>query len=77
MVIALHQKGFATSEIYELIEELYGHHYSKQTISTITESTQELDERSNQRILKNRYSILYIDATVTKILRSTVSSEAI
>lgn len=77
MVIALYQKGSTTSEICELIEKLYGHHYSKQTVSHITEATQELVERFNQRALKKRYSILYIDATFTKIRRSTVSSEAV
>lgn len=77
MVIALYQKGSTTSEICELIEKLYGHHYSKQTVSNITEATQELVDRFNQRTLKTRYSILYIDATFTKIRRSTVSSEAV
>ena len=77
MVIALYQKGSTTSEISELIEKLYGHHYSKQTVSHITEATQGLVERFNQRALKPRYSILYIDATFTKIRRSTVSSEAV
>lgn len=77
MVIALYQKGNTTSEICELIEKLYGHHYSKQTVSNITEATQELVERFNQRPLKKRYSILYIDATFTKIRRSTVASEAV
>lgn len=77
MVIALYQKGNTTSEICELIEKLYGHHYSKQTVSNITEASQALVERFNQRPLKKRYSILYIDATFTKIRRTTVESEAV
>ena len=77
MVIALYQKGSTTSEICELIEKLCGHHYSKQTVSYVTEATQEWVEHFNQRALKPRYSILYIDATFTKIRRSTVSSEAV
>jgi len=77
MVIALYQKGNTTSEICELIEKLYGHHDSKQTVSNITVATQVLVERFNQRPLKKRYSILYIDATFTKIRRTTVESEAV
>ena len=46
MVIALYQKGSTTSEICELIEKLYSHHYSKQTVSNITEATQELVDAS-------------------------------
>lgn len=39
MVISLYQKGSTPFEFCELIEKLYSHHYSKQTVSQITEVT--------------------------------------
>jgi transposase-like protein len=77
MIIELYQKGSTTSEIAEIIEKLYGHYYSKETISNITEATQVLVEQFKSRPLKKRYSILYIDATFTKIRRRNVASEAV
>jgi transposase-like protein len=77
MIIELYQKGSTTSEIAEIIEKLYGHYYSKETISNITEATQVLVDQFKSRPLKKRYSILYIDATFTKIRRRNVASEAV
>lgn len=77
MIIELYQKGSTTSEIAEIIEKLYGHYYSKETISNITEATQILVDQFKMRPLKKRYSILYIDATFTKIRRRNVASEAV
>jgi len=77
MIIELYQKGSTTSEIAEIIEKLYGHYYSKETISNITEATQVLVDQFKTRPLKKRYSILYIDATFAKIRRRNVASEAV
>ncbi|QBK27230.1 hypothetical protein DKZ56_14375 [Ureibacillus thermophilus] len=32
----LYEKGITTNEIAHLIERMYGHHYSKQTVSNLT-----------------------------------------
>ncbi len=36
-IIQLFQKGITMAEISELIEKMYGHHYTPQTISNIDE----------------------------------------
>ena len=77
MIIELYQRGSTTGEIADIIEKMYGHHYSKETVSNITEATQVLVDQFKKRPLKKRYSILYIDATFTKIRRRSVASEAV
>ena len=39
MVVLMYSKGVTTREIAELIEKMYGHYYSRQTISNITIKT--------------------------------------
>ena len=39
MVILMYSKGVTTREIAEIIEKMYGHYYSRQTISNITIKT--------------------------------------
>ena len=41
MVIKLYQTGVTTREISDIIERIYGHHYSPTTISNISKATQE------------------------------------
>ncbi|PKH10908.1 transposase, partial [Planomicrobium sp. MB-3u-38] len=40
-VIHMFQKGVTMSEISELIEKMYGHHYTPQTISNMTKAMSE------------------------------------
>ena len=37
----MYSKGVTTREIAELREKMYGHYYSRQTISNITQTVQE------------------------------------
>ena len=39
MVIKLYQTGVTTREISDIIERMYGHHYSPATISNISKAT--------------------------------------
>ncbi|MTT33361.1 IS256 family transposase, partial [Terrilactibacillus sp. BCM23-1] len=72
-VIHLFQKGITMSEIANLIEKMYGHHYTPQTISNMTKAVSETVEAFNNRQLHNRYVCVYLDATYIAIRRDTVS----
>ena len=42
MAIKLYQTGVTTREISDIIERMYGHHFSPATISSISKATQEV-----------------------------------
>lgn len=76
-VIHLFRKGITMSEISNLIEKMYGHHYTPQTISNMTKSVSETVEAFNNRRLNKRYVCVYLDATYIAVRRETVSKEAV
>ncbi|PEB54350.1 IS256 family transposase [Bacillus pseudomycoides] len=76
-VIHLFQKGITITEIAHLIEKMYGHHYTPQTISNMTKAVSEQVEAFNQRPLHTRYVCVYLDATYIAVRRETVSKEAV
>jgi len=76
-VIHLFQKGITMSEIAGLIEKMYGHHYTPQTISNITKVVTEQVEAFHKRLLNARYVCVYLDATYIPVRRETVSKEAV
>ncbi|MFD2618758.1 IS256 family transposase [Terrilactibacillus laevilacticus] len=76
-VIHLFQKGITMAEIANLIEKMYGHHYTPQTISNMTKAVSETVEAFNHRQLHHRYVCVYLDATYIAIRRDTVSKEAV
>lgn len=76
-VIHLFQKGITMSEIASLIEKMYGHHYTPQTISNMTKVVTEQVEAFNKRPLNARYVCVYLDATYIPVRRETVSKEAV
>ncbi|NGP46898.1 IS256 family transposase, partial [Bacillaceae bacterium SIJ1] len=55
-VIHLFQKGVTMSEISELIEKMYGHHYTPQTISNMTQAMSGQIEAFQSRKLASRYA---------------------
>lgn len=61
--IQLFQKGITMSEISELIEKMYGHYYTPQTISNITQIISEDVVAFKERSLESQYSIIFMDAT--------------
>ncbi|MBE5099592.1 transposase, partial [Priestia aryabhattai] len=62
-VIHMFQKGVTTAEIAHLMERMYGHHYTPQTISNMTKLMSEQVEAFRDRTLCARYTCVYLDAT--------------
>lgn len=76
-VIQLYKKGITTREIADLIEKMYGHHYSPATVSNITKAVQEQVTAFHQRSISPKYAIVYGDATYLSVRRDSVSKEAL
>lgn len=76
-VLQLYSKGITTSEIASLIEKMYGHSYTKQTVSNITMAVSENVEAFHKRTINKRYVVLYADATMINVRRDTVAKEAL
>jgi len=70
------QKGVTNAEIADLIEWMYGHHYTPQTISNLTKVMSEQVEAFQVRPLSARYACVYLDATYIALKRETVAKEA-
>lgn len=77
MVIQLYRKGMTTREISDLIEKMYGHHYTPQTISNMTKLVEVSTKQFHQRKVGKRYSVVYLDATFINVRRDTVAKEAL
>jgi len=77
MVIQMYRKGITTSEIADLIEKMYGAHYTPQTISNMTRMVQDQVERYHQRPLSSNYVVIYCDATYLSVRRDSVAKEAL
>ena len=77
MVIQMYRHGITTSEIAELIEKMYGAHYTPQTVSNMTKVVHDQVERFHKRPLNARYSVIYCDATVLSVRRDSVAKEAL
>ena len=75
MVIKLYQTGVTTREISDIIERMYGHHYSPATISNISKATQENVATFHERSLEANYSVLFLDGTYLPLRRGTVSKD--
>lgn len=76
-IILLYRKGITTREISDLIEKMYGHHYSPQTISNMSRIVEEEVTLFKQRQVKKRYTALFCDATFINVKRDTVAKEAL
>lgn len=72
----LYSKGLTTRDIEDVLEIIYGKHYSKSQISRINTSFYEEMEQWRNRSLQERYLIIYIDAIVVKVKRDTIKNEA-
>ena len=77
MVIKLYQTGVTTREISDIIERMYGHHYSPTTISNISKTTKENVSAFHERSLEASYSVLFLDGTYLSLRSGTVSKECI
>ncbi|WP_050184062.1 IS256 family transposase [Domibacillus robiginosus] len=76
-VIHLFQKGVTMTEISDLIEKMYGHHYTPQTVSNMAKAMTGQIEAFIRRPLSARYVCVYLDATYIAVKRETVSKEAV
>ncbi|ELA97599.1 transposase [Enterococcus faecium EnGen0001] len=76
-VIHLFRKGITMSEIADLIEEMYGYHYTPQTMSKMTKVLTEEVNAFKVRTLNDKYVAIFMDATYIPLKRQTVSKEAI
>ncbi len=76
-IIHLFEKGVTMPEIADLIEKMYGHHYTPQTMSNITKSFTEEVTAFKGRELHDRYAAIYMDATYIPLKRKTVAKEGI
>ena len=76
-VIHMFQKGVTMTEIADLIEKMYGHHYTPQTVSNMTKVMASHVDAFMKRTLEKRYVCVYIDATYIAVKRETVSKEAV
>ena len=76
-ILQLYSRGVTTSEIADLIEKMYGHAYSKQTISNITKAVEVNVEAFHNRTFDKRYAALYCDATMLNVRRDSVAKEAL
>lgn len=74
-IITLYRKGITTREISDLIEKLYGHHYTPATVSNITKSVTNQVEEFHNRKLSERYVVIYMDATYLNVRRDSVAKE--
>ena len=77
-IIHLYSKGITTREISKLIERLYGHHYSAQTVSNITDKILERIELFHTKEITTKYDYLFLDCTYFTLKRGEeYSKEAV
>ncbi len=73
----LYSSGLTTEQIGGLFDKIYGHYYSKSSISNMMTSARADIKSWLERSLEKRYPIIYIDATYWHTRRiDKVSSEA-
>lgn len=77
MVIKLYQQGMTTREIAEIIERMYGAHYSPQTISNMSQAMDEQVRAFHSRPVQAHYTVLFMDATWLNVRRDSVAKEAV
>lgn len=76
-VVQLYEKGITTSEIADLIEKMYGAHYTPQTVSNLTKVVDQQVNAFKTRPLASRYAVIYVDATYLPLRRDSVAKEAV
>ena len=74
-IITLYKKGITTREISDLIEKIYGHHYSPATMFNISKAVADQVENFHKRQLSERYAVIFMDATYLNVRRDSVAKE--
>ena len=67
MILNLFTKGLSNKEIVDFVDDVYGKKYSRQTISLISEVTNEVVKQFKQKKLKKEYKAIFMDATYVPI----------
>lgn len=76
-IIQLYRKGITTREITDLIEKMYGHHYSAAHVSNIAKLVDKDVKAFHSRRVKPNYVVVYCDATWLRVRRDSVAKEAL
>jgi len=76
-IIQLYRKGITTREIADLIERMYGQHYSPTTVSNLAKLLDQDVQAFHQRQVKPKYVAVYCDATFLNVRRDKVGKEAL
>ncbi len=76
-IIQLYRKGITTREIADLVEKMYGHHYSATTVSNISKLIDKDVKAFHSRQVKPNYVAVYCDATYLNVRRDSVAKEAL
>ena len=66
----LYGKGLTTRDIGEVMQTLYGRHYSKSSISNFTQSFYDQMRLWRERTLNDHYLAIYIDGLQVKVRRN-------
>jgi putative transposase len=77
MIIKLYSKGITTRKIADLIEKMYGSHYSPAQVSNISKQMIPKVEAYHQRKLSDKFFCVYLDATYIPLRRITFDREAV
>ena len=77
MIIKLYSKGVTTREIADLIEKMYGSHYSPAQVSNISKQMLPKVEAYHKRKLSDKFFCVYLDATYLPLRRETFEREAV
>lgn len=77
-IINLYSKGMTTEDISDMIEKMYGHHYSPASVSNITDVIIDDIEKFHNRTFEKDYLAVFVDATFINVRRNgTVTKEAV
>lgn len=76
-IIKLYSKGITTREIADLIEKMYGSHYSAATVSNISKQLIPKVQAYHERKLDDKFFCIYLDATYVPLKRLTYEREAV
>ena len=77
MIIKLYSKGVTTREIADLIEKMYGSHYSPAQVSNISKQMIPKVEAYHKRKLSDKFFCVYLDAIYVPLRRETFEREAV
>ena len=64
LVIRMYSRGMSTRKIADLLEEMYGTHYSSTTVSRITDLALEDVKEWTNRPLAEKYSVIFSEGMI-------------